>query len=102
MRLFNRVLGVAHNIVEALGENAFELLVDHRLFPEVALAILADKKVFVIPTSSQRGRVTAFYIRSGVEDRQGYFWKEAVVNEQLESILAESSTMLCATPRHTV
>jgi glutamate dehydrogenase (NAD(P)+) len=25
-----------------------------------------------------------------VQDRQGYFWKESVVNEQLESIMAES------------
>jgi glutamate dehydrogenase (NAD(P)+) len=25
-----------------------------------------------------------------VQDRQGYFWKESVVNEQLERILSES------------
>ena len=25
-----------------------------------------------------------------VQDRQGYFWKENVVNEQLEAILADS------------
>jgi len=30
--------------------------------------------------------VTASYFE-WVQDRQGYFWKEAVVNEQLENIL---------------
>jgi glutamate dehydrogenase (NAD(P)+) len=25
-----------------------------------------------------------------VQDRQGYFWKESIVNEQLDSILSES------------
>jgi glutamate dehydrogenase (NAD(P)+) len=25
-----------------------------------------------------------------VQDRQGYFWKEAVINEQLDTILSES------------
>ncbi len=33
--------------------------------------------------------MTASYFE-WVQDRQGYFWKESVVNEQLESILAES------------
>jgi glutamate dehydrogenase (NAD(P)+) len=56
----------------------------------VADEILADKKVFVIPDIlANSGGVTASYFE-WVQDRQGYFWKESVVNEQLESILAES------------
>jgi glutamate dehydrogenase (NAD(P)+) len=56
----------------------------------VADEILADKRVFVIPDIlANSGGVTASYFE-WVQDRQGYFWKESVVNEQLESILAES------------
>jgi len=56
----------------------------------VADEILADKKVFVIPDIlANSGGVTASYFE-WVQDRQGYFWKESVVNDQLESILAES------------
>ncbi len=56
----------------------------------VADEILADKKVFIIPDIlANSGGVTASYFE-WVQDRQGYFWKEALVNEQLESILAES------------
>jgi glutamate dehydrogenase (NAD(P)+) len=56
----------------------------------VADEILADKRVFIIPDIlANAGGVTASYFE-WVQDRQGYFWKEAVVNEQLESILAES------------
>jgi glutamate dehydrogenase (NAD(P)+) len=56
----------------------------------VADEILADKKIFIIPDIlANSGGVTASYFE-WVQDRQGYFWKEAVVNEQLESILSES------------
>jgi glutamate dehydrogenase (NAD(P)+) len=56
----------------------------------VADEILADKKIFVIPDIlANAGGVTASYFE-WVQDRQGYFWKESVVNEQLEHILAES------------
>jgi glutamate dehydrogenase (NAD(P)+) len=56
----------------------------------VADEILADKKVFVIPDIlANAGGVTASYFE-WVQDRQGYFWKEAHINEQLESILRES------------
>jgi glutamate dehydrogenase (NAD(P)+) len=52
--------------------------------------ILADKRVFVIPDIlCNAGGVTTSYFE-WVQDRQGYFWKEPVVNEQLENILAES------------
>jgi glutamate dehydrogenase (NAD(P)+) len=50
-------------------------------------AILADKKVFVIPDIlCNAGGVTTSYFE-WVQDRQGYFWKESVVNEQLEEIM---------------
>jgi glutamate dehydrogenase (NAD(P)+) len=56
----------------------------------VADEILNDKKVFIVPDIlANSGGVTASYFE-WVQDRQGYFWKEAVVNEQLESILRES------------
>ena len=56
----------------------------------VADEILADKKVFIIPDIlANAGGVTASYFE-WVQDRQGYFWKESVVNEQLQSILEES------------
>ena len=56
----------------------------------VADEILADKRIFVIPDIlANSGGVTASYFE-WVQDRQVYFWKESVVNEQLESILAES------------
>jgi glutamate dehydrogenase (NAD(P)+) len=56
----------------------------------VADEILADKKIFIVPDIlANSGGVTASYFE-WVQDRQGYFWKEAVVNEQLESILVES------------
>jgi glutamate dehydrogenase (NAD(P)+) len=56
----------------------------------VADEILADKRIFVIPDIlANAGGVTASYFE-WVQDRQGYFWKEAAVNEQLEGILAES------------
>ncbi len=52
--------------------------------------ILADKRVFVIPDIlANAGGVTASYFE-WVQDRQGYFWKESAVNEQLEFILKES------------
>src|SRR5436853_6980934 len=56
----------------------------------VADDILQDKKVFIIPDIlANAGGVTASYFE-WVQDRQGYFWKESVVNEQLENILVES------------
>jgi glutamate dehydrogenase (NAD(P)+) len=56
----------------------------------VADEILAEKRIFVVPDIlSNAGGVTASYFE-WVQDRQGYFWKEAIVNEQLETILRDS------------
>ena len=56
----------------------------------VADEILAEKKVFVIPDIlANAGGVTTSYFE-WVQDRQGYFWKESVVNEQLESIMKDA------------
>lgn len=60
--------------------------------PTTAVAddILADKRIFVVPDIlANSGGVTASYFE-WVQDRQGYFWKEAIVNEQLEQILRDS------------
>ena len=52
--------------------------------------ILTDKGVFVIPDIlANAGGVTTSYFE-WVQDRQGYFWKESVVNEQLEAIMKSS------------
>jgi glutamate dehydrogenase (NAD(P)+) len=52
--------------------------------------ILTDKGVFVIPDIlANAGGVTTSYFE-WVQDRQGYFWKESVVNEQLDAIMKSS------------
>jgi len=52
--------------------------------------ILADNKVFVIPDIlCNAGGVTTSYFE-WVQDRQGYFWKEPVVNERLEDIMVSA------------
>jgi glutamate dehydrogenase (NAD(P)+) len=69
-----------------------KILVEGANGPTTAVAdeILADKRIFVVPDIlANSGGVTASYFE-WVQDRQGYFWKEAVVIEQLESILKES------------
>ena len=56
----------------------------------VADEILAEKRIFIVPDIlANAGGVTASYFE-WVQDRQGYFWKEAVVIEQLETILRDS------------
>ena len=60
--------------------------------PTTAVAddILAEKGIFIMPDIlANAGGVTASYFE-WVQDRQGYFWKEAIVNEQLETILRDS------------
>jgi glutamate dehydrogenase (NAD(P)+) len=60
--------------------------------PTTAIAdeILAAKKVFVIPDIlANAGGVTVSYFE-WVQDRQGFFWTEEVVNKQLEEIMVRS------------
>jgi glutamate dehydrogenase (NAD(P)+) len=60
--------------------------------PTTAVAddILAAKHIFIMPDIlANAGGVTASYFE-WVQDRQGYFWKESIVNEQLETILKDS------------
>jgi len=53
----------------------------------VADEVLAAKRIFIVPDIlANAGGVIASYFE-WVQDRQGYFWKEQVVNEQLEEIL---------------
>ena len=56
----------------------------------VADQILADKGVFVIPDIlANAGGVTVSYFE-WVQDRQGYFWNEQLVNGRLEEIMVNS------------
>ena len=56
----------------------------------VADEILSEKRIFIVPDIlANAGGVTASYFE-WVQDRQGYFWKEAIVNEQLDTILRDS------------
>jgi glutamate dehydrogenase (NAD(P)+) len=56
----------------------------------VADEILADKRVFVIPDIlANAGGVTTSYFE-WVQDRMGYFWTEAEVNQRLERIMIDS------------
>jgi glutamate dehydrogenase (NAD(P)+) len=60
--------------------------------PTTAIAdeILADKKVFVIPDIlANAGGVTVSYFE-WVQDRQGFFWNEDLVNTRLEEIMVRS------------
>jgi glutamate dehydrogenase (NAD(P)+) len=52
--------------------------------------ILAQKKVFIVPDIlANAGGVTASYFE-WVQDRMGYFWTEAEVNERLDRIMVDS------------
>jgi glutamate dehydrogenase (NAD(P)+) len=69
-----------------------KILIEGANGPTTAAAdeILADKGVFVVPDIlANAGGVTTSYFE-WVQDRQGYFWKESVVNEQLEHIMRSS------------
>ncbi len=68
------------------------ILVEGANGPTTAAAddVLSDKHVFVMPDIlANAGGVTASYFE-WVQDRQGYFWKESVVNSQLEDIMVSS------------
>jgi glutamate dehydrogenase (NAD(P)+) len=56
----------------------------------VADAILSEKGVFVIPDIlANAGGVTTSYFE-WVQDRMGYFWTEAEVNQRLDAIMVDS------------
>ena len=58
--------------------------------PPLADEILAENGVFVIPDIlANAGGVTVSYFE-WVQDRQGFFWNEQLVNERLEEIMEES------------
>jgi glutamate dehydrogenase (NAD(P)+) len=60
--------------------------------PTTALAdaVLRDRNIFVIPDIlANAGGVTVSYFE-WVQDRQGYFWNEQLVNDRLEEIMVES------------
>jgi glutamate dehydrogenase (NAD(P)+) len=56
----------------------------------VADDILEEKKIFVVPDIlANAGGVTASYFE-WVQDRMGYFWSEAEVNQRLDAIMTDS------------
>lgn len=56
----------------------------------VADSILAENKIFVIPDIlANAGGVTVSYFE-WVQDRQGFFWNEDMVNQRLEEIMVNS------------
>jgi glutamate dehydrogenase (NAD(P)+) len=56
----------------------------------VADAILSEKGIFVIPDIlANAGGVTVSYFE-WVQDRQGFFWNEGLVNKRLEEIMVNS------------
>jgi glutamate dehydrogenase (NAD(P)+) len=74
------------------GQIKAKIVVEGANGPTTAVAdeILAEKRIFVMPDIlANAGGVTASYFE-WVQDRQGYFWKEADVNERMESILRDS------------
>jgi glutamate dehydrogenase (NAD(P)+) len=82
------------NVITSRNADAIKakIVVEGANGPTTAVAddILAEKKIFIVPDIlANAGGVTASYFE-WVQDRQGYFWKEAIVNEQLETILRDS------------
>ena len=62
----------------------------------VADNILENKNIFVVPDIlANAGGVTASYFE-WVQDRMGYFWTEAEVNQRLDAIMTESFTDVLA------
>src|SRR5258707_537425 len=73
------VTAKTNNIAETIGRRVAS-----------ADGVLAEMRVFVIPDIlANAGGVTTSYFE-WVQDRQGYFWKESLVNEQLEEIMVSA------------
>ena len=88
------VPAATENVITSVNADKVKakILVEGANGPTTAAAddILADKHVFVMPDIlANAGGVTASYFE-WVQDRQGYFWKESVVNSQLEDIMVSS------------
>jgi glutamate dehydrogenase (NAD(P)+) len=84
----------AENVITSRNADRIKarIIVEGANGPTTAVAdeILAEKRIFIVPDIlANAGGVTASYFE-WVQDRQGYFWKEAIVNEQLEAILRDS------------
>ena len=82
------------NVIHSLNADRLrcKILCEGANGPTTPLAdeILADKKVFVIPDIlANAGGVTVSYFE-WVQDRQGFFWNEQLVNERLREIMEES------------
>ena len=73
--------------------------------PTTALAddILEDRKIYVVPDIlANAGGVTVSYFE-WVQNRHGYFWTEAMVNERLEQMMVESfNDVVAYAERHDV
>jgi glutamate dehydrogenase (NAD(P)+) len=66
----------------------------------IADEILAEKRVFVIPDIlANAGGVTTSYFE-WVQDRMGYFWTDAEVNERLDKIMSSSFHDVIAYAQH--
>jgi glutamate dehydrogenase (NAD(P)+) len=65
--------------------------------------ILQEKRIFIIPDIlANAGGVTVSYFE-WVQDRQGYFWKEAEVNRQLQDVMESSfNDVVAYAERHNV
>jgi glutamate dehydrogenase (NAD(P)+) len=77
---------------ETAGRLRCKILCEGANGPTTAIAdeILADKKIFVIPDIlANAGGVTVSYFE-WVQDRQGFFWNEDLVNTRLEEIMVGS------------
>jgi len=82
------------NVITSLNADKLrcKILCEGANGPTTPLAdqILAAKKVFVIPDIlANAGGVTVSYFE-WVQDRQGFFWNEQLVNTRLEEIMVES------------
>ena len=83
--------GERHHLRERRTACAASILCEGANGPTTSVAdeILADKKIFVIPDIlANAGGVTVSYFE-WVQDRQGFFWNEQLVNERLQEIMDE-------------